>query len=209
MFLKFDSHFTRDPFSADAFELKPEVMIKIYPPLRSFFARYSGQSFNKGLYRVIGPSTMDDAADFVSVAFPRVRERAKCFAYDWMGRIFALDAARSRDGEPQMIVFEPDYGHAFEASCNLAEFHDIELPTYPNEILAAKRHAEWLGKGGAVPRPNQGVCFNVPLYLGGRNTVDEMTMYNIDVQWHIIKQLIESTAHLPPGTRIGKITISH
>jgi hypothetical protein len=69
MFLTFDGHFKRDLFSVDAFELSPGTMAKIYPPLRIFFARYGGQSFNNGIYRVIGPSTLDDAADFVSVAF--------------------------------------------------------------------------------------------------------------------------------------------
>jgi hypothetical protein len=209
MFLKFDSHFARDPFGAEAFELRPGTMAKIYPPLRSFFARYGGQSFNNGLYRVIGPSTMDDAGDFVSYAFPRVRERAKCFAYDWTGRIFALDAARSHHGEPQMIVFEPDHGSAFEASCNLADFHNVELPECPNQILAANHHAEWLAKGGAVPKPNECVYFNIPLFLGGQSSVDEMTICNVDVHWHILKQVIKSTAHLPPGSRIGKIPISY
>ena len=154
MFSTFDGHFKRDPFSVDAFGLSPGTMAKIYPPLRIFFARYGGQSFNNGIYRVIGPSTLDDAADFVSLAFPQFRERAKCFAYDWMGRIFALDAARSRDGEPQMLMFEPDNALAFEVPRNLVEFHNVELPTRGRRILEAELHAEWLSKGGAVPRPN-------------------------------------------------------
>jgi hypothetical protein len=208
MFLKFDAHFTRDPFSADAFELSPGTMGKIYPPLRSFFARCGGQSFNDGLYRVIGPSTLDDAADFVSVAFPRVRERAKCFAYDWMGRIFALDAARSRDGEPQMLMFEPDNALAFEVPRDLATFHNVELTTRSKKILESELHAEWLGKGGAVPRPNQCVGYKLPLFFSGPDTIDYMSMYRIDIHWHILDQLIERTAHLPPGTRINKLTIS-
>ena len=208
MFLKFDAHFTRDPFSADAFELSSAAMAKIYPLLRGFFAHYGGQSFNNGLYRVIGPSTVEDAAAFVSVAFPRVRERAKCFAYDWMGRIFALDAARSCGGEPQMILFEPDNAHAFEASSNLAEFRNVELPTYPNEILAANCHAEWLGRGGAVPRPNQCVGYKLSLFLSGADTIDNMSVYRMDIHWHILDQLIGRTAHLPVGTQINKLTIS-
>jgi hypothetical protein len=208
MFSTFDGHFKRDPFSVDAFGLSPGTMAKIYPPLRIFFARYGGQSFNNGIYRVIGPSTLDDAADFVSLAFPQFRERAKCFAYDWMGRIFALDAARSRDGEPQMLMFEPDNALAFEVPRNLVEFHNVELPTRGRRILEAELHAEWLSKGGAVPRPNQCVCFDLPLFLGGKDTVDDMSMDLIDIHWHILDQLIDKTRDLPPGTPIGKIAIS-
>ena len=202
MFPKFDSHFARDPFSAEAFDPSPETWAKIYPPLRGFFARYSGQSFSKGLYRVIGPATLDSAADFVSVAFPEFRDRTRCFAYDWMARIFALDTTKSRGGKPQMIMFEPDNALAFELPRTLYEFHEIELPARGKEILNSDRHGEWLRKGEPVPKPDEAVCFNVPLFLSGKDTVNDMTMYPLDVQWHILDQVIERTRHLPPGTRV-------
>ena len=50
-----------------------------------------------------------------------------------------------------MILFEPDNAHAFEASSNLAEFRNVELPTYRNEILGGDCHAEWLGRGERCP----------------------------------------------------------
>ncbi len=207
MFERFESN-----YSQDAALPRPLGGVEINDPndplLEDFFLRYGGVSFNKGLYRVMTTETMGLAHLFVSDAFPSFSERDRVFAYDWLGRIFALDLMRLEGGLPLVLLFDPSAGEVLEISSNLATFHDSELVDHGEEALAVTFHKQWLAKGGLVPNQNQCIEYKSPLFLGGKDTIENLDLSDLDVYWTLSGQLIRKTRGLPLGTQIKGIGIS-
>ena len=104
-------------------------------------------------------------------------------------------------------MFEPGTGEALEIPCNIETFHESELIQYREEALAESFYQHWLDDGGMQPAITQCVGYKKPLFLGGRDTVDNLEVADLDVYWTVSAQLIQKTRGLPLGASIGKITI--
>ena len=74
--------------------------ISIEPSVQALIQLLGGSSFSRGLYRVILAGEKREWDSTASKAFPSFAGRLSCFAYDWLGRIFALDSGRLVDGLP-------------------------------------------------------------------------------------------------------------
>jgi len=207
MFERFESN-----YSQDAALPRPLGGVEVNdlddPLLEDFFLRYGGISFNKGLYRIMTAETMGLAHVFVSDAFPSFSKRARVFAYDWLGRIFALDLMRLEGGLPLVLLLDPGAREVLEIPSNLVTFHENELVDHGEEALAVVFHKQWLAMGGLAPNQNQCIGYKRPLFLGGKDTVDNLDLSDIDVYWTLSGQLIRKTRGLPLGTRVGSVRIS-
>lgn len=176
--------------------------------LRLFMGKFRGRSFRNGLYRVIETQSINQWLDRVSLAFPEYRTRITCFGYDWLGRVFALDSARSEGGQPGVILLEPGTGESLVIPANLETFHNEELETHGEAALAISFYNKWLQSGGTPPWHHQCIGYNLPLFLRGVDDIDNLWLTEIEVYWHLSAQLIQQTRGLPPGTPIGNVTIS-
>src|SRR5258708_1533979 len=78
------------------------------------FSRYGGPQFSNGMYRLHRIAEGKKGTDMVGEAFPEFRARIRCFGCDWLGREFALDSARLRNGMPLVLMLEPGTGEALE-----------------------------------------------------------------------------------------------
>jgi len=129
------------------------------------------------------------------------------FAYDWLGRLFAIDCTRMEEGAPAILMLEPGTGQALQIPCNLISFHENELIEYGEEALAVTFYKQWIENGGDAPMQNQCVGYKKPLFLGGKDVCENVEMVDLDVYWTITAQLIHKVRGLPSGTRIGKVDI--
>jgi hypothetical protein len=205
MFEAFQQNFTPDPNAfPDAAVALRELNI---PGLGELIARFGGASFNGGLYRIIRASDMSAWNARVSSGFPEFAERITCFGYDWLGRAFAVDAARQEQGQRAVLMFEPGTGDAFDVPANVQTFHDVELIQHGDPALASQAHKEWLARGGAVPAYAECIGYKIPLFLNGADEFENMELSDLDVYWHLMGQLIVKTRNLRPGTRVGPVTI--
>jgi hypothetical protein len=205
MYERFASRFIKD---AGDIHQGCSVSVEGLPEgLRGLIQRLGGLSFNSGLYRLVAPGISSLANEFIAHAFPEFSDRTASFGYDWLGRIFALDSQRLESGSPGVLMFEPGTGEAFEIPCELVGFHENELVDDPEPALAASTHAQWLALGGVVPKLNECVGYKVPLFLGGKDVLENMELSDLDVYWTLMQQLIRQTRDLPPGTPIGSIEI--
>lgn len=186
---------------------KPIPTSEVDPGLSQFLSRFGGRSFGGGIYRVIRGEAVSDWGRTVASAFPAFDQRIMCFAYDWLGRVFALDVARIEDGRPGVVMFEPGTGEAFELPCNLTTFHEVELILHQEEALALSFKKKWLDFGGMNPSYDECIGYKVPLFLGGKDTIDNLHRTDLDVYWSLAVQLIEKTRGLPPGTSIESVRI--
>jgi Domain of unknown function (DUF1851) len=176
--------------------------------LRELLICYGGQSFNQGLYRIFSE---DDVAGWTKVivnAFPSFTGRIICFAVDWLGRVFAIDADRLETGHPGVVMFEPGTGEALEIPCNVESFHEAELIQYREEALASTFYEQWRAFGGNAPSSRQCIGYKKPLFLGGADTVSNLEVSDLDVYWTVATQLLQKTKGLPLGTSLNKVSIN-
>lgn len=199
MFEGFQAQYSLDPLRADDESTVPVPDLDMLP---AFFKQFGGTSYSGGLYRIIAPSSIAVWAERIEVAFPVYRDRAICFAYDWLGRVFALDRERLEDGRPGVVLLEPGTGQALEIPSNLETFHTDELLEYGEAALAISFHEAWLAAGGSAPRLDQCVGYRKPLFLGGADDFDNLELSDLDVYWHLFGQIIQQTRRLPTGTAV-------
>lgn len=171
-------------------------------------ASFAGCSFENGLYRLHDATSGPRALAWIVEAFPEFAGRACPFAYDWLGRQFAIDAARQEAGQPLVLVLEPGTGEALEIPVTFLAFHDEELVEYRDAALASAFFDAWAQAHAADVPIARGSCvgYRVPLFLGGRDSVDNLELIDIDVYWTICGQLRRGTMHLPGGTSIKDVS---
>jgi hypothetical protein len=174
-----------------------------------FMDQFAGCTFADGLYRVHTAETSQTLQQLVVEEFPSYRERITCFSYDWLGRQFALDAARREGDEPLVLMLEADTGEAMEIPATFGEFHNTEIIEYADSALATQLFAEWRQRNPDSKPLAYDECagFQVPLFLGGSDTVDNLAVTNLQVYWSICAQLWRGTLKLPPGATIHEVRI--
>jgi hypothetical protein len=87
-------------------------------------------------------------------------------------------------------------------------FHDEELVEYRDAALASGFFDTWaLDHGSALPLAGDHcVGYRVPLFLGGRDTVDNLEVIDLDVYWTTCGQLRRGTLELPEGTSVRDVS---
>ena len=191
MFERFQSVFSADDTSVTA--TIATTQIPDIADLKAFFSLFGGQSFNGGIYRVVDPVDLPVWQARIHLAFPEFNGRIVCFAYDWLGRAFALDIKRLVDGEPGVLLFEPGTGETLEVPSNLLTFHNSELVEYSDAALASDFYEVWLSEGGVPPAHGQCVGYKIPLCLGGADSRENLEISDLDVYWSLMGQLRKST----------------
>ncbi|WP_338523928.1 T6SS immunity protein Tdi1 domain-containing protein [Pseudomonas batumici] len=166
-----------------------------------------GGSFNGGLYRLHSASEIKLWNHLVSEAFPDYAGRIFCFAYDWLGRQFALDGNRIKNGEPLILMLEPGTGEVLEIPVGFIQFHEEELVNYANEALAVDFFKQWLASGNLAPSRKQSIGYSVPLFLGGADSLENLKCIDSEVYWSMSGQLLKTVRGLPSGTVVDIVSI--
>lgn len=170
--------------------------------------RFAGHTYQRGLYRLHDAATAPAALGWLHDALPSYRGRAFPFAFDWRGRQFAVDTARTdAEGESQVLLFEPGSGDVYEIPATFAAFHQVELVEFPDPSLSTDLYREWRDASGYGEPLGRDECvgYTVPLSLGGRNVVDNLELTDLDVYWSFSGQILEQTAALPSGSRVKRV----
>lgn len=152
---------------------------------------FAGASFAGGLYRVHDEHSGPRSLSLVTEAFPEFRARVRPFGYDWLGRQLAIDSGRVENGQALVLLLEPGTGEVLEISASFTEFHDEELIEYADAALAEAFFQEWSGENpGSVPL-GQSTCvgYRQPLFLAGRDVVDNLEVIDLDVYWTLFGQI--------------------
>lgn len=170
-------------------------------------SEFGGCSFDRALYRVMTPSSVEEWNQTIEYAFPNFDGRVQCFGYDWLGRIFALDSGRLEEGHPGVVMFEPGTGEALEIPCNIVTFHNKELIEHREAALAVSFHIQWLAQGSA-PGYEECIGYKVPLFLNGKDVVENLEVSDLDVYWTLIGQIIRKTMGLPLGSLLANIVLT-
>jgi hypothetical protein len=174
------------------------------PGYVEFANEFAGASFDGGLYRVHDEQTGPLAMVLISEAFPEFADRVCPFGYDWLGRQFALDAGRLMDGQPLVLLLEPGTGEALEIPVSFVGFHDEELIEYADAALANEFFGAWSTQNPDTLPLDMVTCigYRVPLFLGGRDTVENLEVSDLNVYWTMCGQLRRGIRDLPLGATV-------
>ena len=205
MFERFAATFAVDVLSRRTAWLHPRLCSAIgYDAL---IAAYGGCGFERGLYRLHSAETGPTGQSAAAEAFPHFAGDAVVFAYDWLGRQFAL--LSNLETTSRVVMLDHATGQSFDIAGDLTAFHNVELVDHPNEALAAQMFTQWCNAQppGTLLQPGQCVGFAVPLFLGGQDTVENLKLTDLSVDWEFSIQLRRQMAASPDGTKIRNVTI--
>jgi hypothetical protein len=177
------------------------------PDLAVILAELGGQTFNHGVFRVFRAEQIPAAVQAMEAMFPQYRQRLVPFAFDWLGRHFALDLAKGVNGHPQILMLEVGTGQAMIIPVPVMDFLNVELVEYAADALATSFWQEWRSHNPADLAFTDCVGYKVPLFLGGADVVANLEVSDMSVYVEVCSQLRSKTRKLPPGQSIGSVTL--
>ncbi|MCD2443706.1 DUF1851 domain-containing protein [Agromyces sp. SYSU K20354] len=175
--------------------------------LASLQDELGGAVFGGGLLRVHTVDSARGADACVAAGFTEFAGRIQCFAFDWLGRQFSLDATRGERNDPGVLMFEPGTAEALEVPATFSTFFDEELVDYADAALASEFFSQWLEASGSVPAFNECAGYRTPLFVGGEDTISNLEITEMDVYWHLIAELRSTTRGVPPSSQIRRVDI--
>ena len=151
-----------------------------------FLSSVEGKTFLNGMYRVFNLSEIEKWCKIVVHTFPAYKGQIKVFAYDWLGRIFAVKKLQGT-----VLMFEPGTGEDFDIPVTIEDFHNVEIVEYHEDSLASEFFNEWYEKQEHyVLKHNECAGYKVPLFLNGDDVVDNLEISDMEVYWEIMMPLI-------------------
>lgn len=148
-----------------------------------FKQNYQGMTFGNGLYRVFNKVAINKWKQIITEGYPDFENCFEPFAYDWLGRCFAVDIRNGKMGN--VLMFEIGTADVLEIPCNFMSFHEEEIPLYHDSCLASSFFNEWRINNTDDLQNDKCVGYKIPLFLGGTDTVDNLEVSDMEVYWNV------------------------
>jgi len=168
--------------------------------------KYSDMGFDGGIYYLYGGTAINAWTELIGRAFPTFRGRVLCFGRDWMGNHFCLDKQRSESGEPLVLLFEVGTGKVLELPATYESFHSSLSIQHADAVFAESLYRRWKALHPEPIRIEECVGYVVPLFLGGKDDVENLEKSNLSVYWHLMTELLAKTNDLPRGAKISSVS---
>lgn len=153
--------------------------------IHGFMEKYSGRTFLGGLYRIHNKKDIKKWNNIIGKSFPAAYNNVEVFGYDWAGRNFAV-----YDETNTVLIFEPGTGEAFDTGMDFFEFHDEEIPQNHTVCLMSEYFQEWKDSSNCNIAHDQCVGYKVPLFLNGKDEVENLEVSDMEVYWEIMMPLM-------------------
>ena len=151
-----------------------------------FIRKYSGATFLNGLYRVHKSDEVSKWTEIIRKSFPKYKREIKVFGYDWLGRNFALESERN-----VVLLFEPGTGEMLNIEANFIDFHNKTMIEYHDACLATGFFNDWYKTNNDyVLKHHQCAGYKVPLFLNGKDEIENLEVSDMEVYWEIMMPLM-------------------
>lgn len=174
MFQKFDNFFNISYSNASS-ENSDSLMV--------FRDKYQGKDFGEGIYRVFSEEEVPKWKEIITEGYPDFTNKFEPFAYDWLGRCFAIDLRKNTIGN--ILLFEIGTADVLEIPCDLVDFHNEEIPMYNESCLASTFFKEWKEVNKQILEHNKCAGYKIPLFLGGNDEISNLELSDMEVYWFI------------------------
>jgi hypothetical protein len=178
------------------------------PNFSHIMVALGGKTFCHGLYRILRCDQVREAKLAMEGVFPELAARIVPFGYDWLGRHFAVDLGRIKDGLPQVLMLEVGAGEAMQIPSSMEDFHNTELVNHADDALSVPFWNRWRKENTKPVAYSECVGYKVPLFLGGADNLSNLEIIDMSVYVHICGQLRTKTLSLLPGQTIRRISMT-
>lgn len=167
-----------------------------------FFDNYGGSSYNKGIFKIHSKSSSYYWTNIVTEFFPKYKDKICCFAFDWMGRQYALDL----NDINKNYLFDPATGEDFELQQSLNGFFNEELVDYRDETLVPDDFTFVMNKLRIDILPSDKcIGYKKLLFLGGKDDLENSEIIDMDLYWDLNYQIYSKIHKMHEGSIIDKI----
>jgi hypothetical protein len=146
--------------------------------------------YNNGIYTIISREEANTLLPLVESVFTGVSGNVDLFAVDWMGRIFATDAATpDENGSLVVICLDLAGPTGFYTDANFENFHNHIMVNRQESIFEMKQYREWMKSNSP---PGDGVScvgYKIPLFMGGKDEVENLELSDRSVYLHLLAQM--------------------
>ena len=183
-FIKKDSLSEKDFYDDN---LNKKTFDNLNHVLLDLFKKIGGNSFNNGLLRVHSFSSSFFWTDIVTTFFENYKNDCFCFAYDWMGRQFAYSFKNDIE---KILMFDCCTGEVFEMNQTIKKFFNEDLVDYIDDTLDTLTFETFLKTNNINHLdPKKCISYKKPLFLGGIDTIENLEIADLEVNWEINYQI--------------------
>lgn len=166
-----------------------ETMKETSDLYKEFVNQFGGKQFGGGLFVVFKENDLEKWTQIISNTFEEFNGLFKVFAYDWLGRCFAIDLRKNTKNH--ILMFEIGTNEVLEIPYELREFLEKEIPLYTDACLADKFFEEWSEHSKKKLQYERCAGYKIPLFLGGEDDIDNIEDSDMEVYWEVITQVIK------------------
>lgn len=176
--------------------------------LANFMHKFSGNSFNRGLYRVLNSAELRTCANRVNAIFPEYEGRICPIAFDWLNRVYCADFERTENANPLLLLFSHFADEVLQIPACIQDFHDEILTATGDQVLEAGLFNSFLDDQHRTSLSrNECAAMVVPLFMGGPFRIENMTVGDVQLDWDFTSQLLTESRSLPAGTPISNVLL--
>jgi hypothetical protein len=170
-----------------SFDNRALVEIKKNQTLSTLFSNFSGSSFNNGLIKIHTLGSSFYWTEIVLTYFKEYSNKCYCFAFDWMGRQFAIG---NKNGIDIVFMFDCCTGEVFEMEQSINGFFDEDLVDYIEDTLDTNRFESFLNMNNLKKIDfKKCISYKTPLFLGGIDNLTNLEICDLEVNWEINHQI--------------------
>ncbi len=151
-----------------------------------------GQSVNDGVFRVLKQDEVEEWKDKIVEAFPKFVNKFEPFAFDWLGRFFAVKI--QEDDEPGIFMFDLSLNRCVLIPENLVDFLNEELTTHANVSLDIECFYDWRTTNPPIAYEDC-VGYIIPMFDGGVDDVTNVQLTSMKEYWEVFTELIKTAPY--------------
>ncbi|HZY36969.1 MAG TPA: T6SS immunity protein Tdi1 domain-containing protein [Mucilaginibacter sp.] len=167
--------------------------------LNAFFEQFGGRVFDNGLYKVHNQGSFYLWTDLTFDCFKKYKGNSYCFAFDWVGRQFAINYLNKT---PRILLLDPATFEAFELESDIQTFHSEQLKDFKDGQLEFSKFKKFMSDSPDNLSFEKCAGFKLPLFLGGKDEIANLEVIDMEVYWGLSYQMYMKTRGLPPGTKV-------
>lgn len=188
----------------DYFGLQDDIATK-GKSVEDFVSTFSKQQLDEGLFNIFDINDIDLWTMQMHDIYPNIKKSYRIFGFDWLGRCFGIISKKL--GKDEILIFDPRDLEVYSIQCNFLDFINEEIPQNPEKYLLLNSFEQWKKLTNKQIPEMHCVGYNVPLFLGGQGTLENLEVTDMDVYWSITAQLKEAISDLDEGTVVEGFTI--
>ena len=154
-----------------------------YKEIDELFSKYGGLSVDLGVFKIHTYSSSNKWTTIIADTFPDYKDKIIVFGFDWLGKQYARHIS-----EEIVYMFDIATRQVFLLETNVETFFNVDLIEFANDTIQTEMFLEW-NKEKKHIKFNQIVGFKIPLFLGGKDTIDNYELIDAEVDWEINKQI--------------------